>query len=94
MIAEQYITVPDIRRRLSLSKMASYRLAYKIPGTIKIGRVVRVPLNSFVSYINDLPRPYARTTGINEIMARLGVVMCGNESADSGVRVSASPYPE
>jgi len=71
MTIDQYITVSDIRRVTKLSPSECYRLARRLPGTVKFGRAVRVPLKSFESYLQSLPRPSVRDAGINEIWERL-----------------------
>jgi len=71
MTIDQYITVSDIRRVTKLSPSECYRLARRLPGTVKIGRAVRVPLKSLESYLQSLPRPSVRDAGINEIWERL-----------------------
>jgi len=71
MTVDQYITVSDIRRVTKLSPSECYRLARRLPGTVKIGRAVRVPLKSLESYLQSLPRPSVRDAGINEIWERL-----------------------
>ena len=71
MSIDQYITVSDMRRIMRLSPRQCNRIAHQIPGTVKIGRAVRVPLKGFEKYLESLPRPRARDTGINEIWERL-----------------------
>ena len=90
MTIDQYITVSDIRRVTKLSPSECYRLARRLPGTVKFGRAVRVPLKSFERYLNDLSRASsARIQGINEIMERVAAGLGFLNKADSGVRSRA-----
>ena len=86
MQIDQYITVRDIRRVMRLSQSECYRLARRIPGTVKIGRAVRVPLKGFQAYLESLPRPRAHDTGINEIWEHLMNNWDDENKADSGAR--------
>ena len=95
MIDARYITASDIRRALRLSRSASYRLAHRLPGTVTIGRALRVPLNSFEDFIRNLPSATRGRddTALNEIWSRLGIACAATEIAapvDELIRHAAS----
>jgi len=94
MSINQYITIRDIKRITALSTSECYRLARRIPGTVKIGRAVRVPLKGFENYWRGLPASSVRNAGINEIMERLATQYPALEIADPGARLPASRSSE
>lgn len=75
MPIDQYITVRGMKELTQLSMSECYRIARRIPGTVKIGRAVRIPEKGLKRFLEDrkLPASSAQITGINEIMERLAV---------------------